>query len=67
MNQGSSKIEVTFDKNTFEPREHAHATVYLDNKACNVALQHITMAVEQEIEINTGPHRYHDTYTLLNK
>jgi len=46
MNQGTSKIEVTFERNTFEPHEHCKADVHLDNTRCNVALQNVRLAVE---------------------
>jgi len=41
--------------------------VNLDNLHCNVALQHVRLSVEQELEIDTGSHRYRETFTLTNK
>jgi len=58
MNQGTSKIEVLFDKNTFEPREKCIADVHLDNKECAVALTGVRLAVEQELEIRCGHHTH---------
>lgn len=46
MNQGTSRIDVTFERNTFEPHDHAKAEVHLDNEHCNVALNHVRLAVE---------------------
>jgi rRNA processing protein Krr1/Pno1 len=34
VDQGTSKIEVTFDKNVFEPAEICRARVALDNTRC---------------------------------
>ena len=46
VNQGTSRIEVKFEKNTFEPTEHAKCKAILDNSACNVAMQHVRLSIE---------------------
>lgn len=56
LDQGDSKIEVVFDRNTIEPNELCQASVNLDNTHCNVALTHVKLSVEQELEIECGPH-----------
>lgn len=67
MDQGRSKIEVTFDRNTFLPNEVCTADIHIDNTNCNIAMNHVRLAVEQELEIETGIHRYRNTFTLTNK
>ncbi len=36
--QGTSRIEVKFSKNTFEPNEKVHCDVIINNSKCNVAM-----------------------------
>ena len=67
MSQGVSKLECTFDKNTFTPVESCGATVQIDNSSCNVALTGIRIAVEQEIRMSAGGHHYHENITLIDR
>lgn len=46
QNQGVSKIEVKFDKNTFEPNEVARCSAIVDNSQCNTNMTSITLGVE---------------------
>ena len=43
VDQGTSEIEVLFDKNYFEPHETCTAHVNLNNKECNVALTSVSL------------------------
>jgi hypothetical protein len=46
VNQGPSRMEVKFAKNTFEPHEMAQAKVHLDNSQCKIGIKSVTLAVE---------------------
>lgn len=43
------------------------ATVHIDQSRCNANLQHIRLAVEQEISINANSHHFRDVITLIDK
>ena len=61
VDQGTSKIEVKFPKNSFFPNEVVDAKVLLDNTRCNVALTNVRLAVEQETSIRCHGHNWNDT------
>eukprot|EP00347_Sterkiella_histriomuscorum_P001387 403372231 len=67
VDQGISKIDVTFDKNTFFPNEKAHSKVTLDNSKCNLNMKNVRMAVEQNIHIQAEGFTFADTITLVQK
>lgn len=48
VDQGTSKIEVKFNKNSFYPNENVEAKVILSNQNCNVALTDVRLNIEQE-------------------
>ena len=51
VNQGVSKLETVFDKDTFEPHEHCKVNVLIDNSKCNVDIKRIRFGIEQEINL----------------
>lgn len=67
VNQGTSKLEVIFDKNTFFPTENCRAKVEIDQSRCNVRLTSLRLAIEQEVEIRIGMHSYRDVITLTEQ
>lgn len=67
MSQGVSSVTTMFDKNTFEPHETCRANVTIDNSNCNLQVQHLRFALEQELELTTGTHTFRHTYTLADQ
>lgn len=67
VDQGRSKIEVQFDKNTYLPNEYVRSRVALDNSQCQLNMKHVRLAVEQVIHIHAQGHNYSDTITLVHK
>ena len=66
VNQGPSKLEVKFDKNTYEPHEICKCQSIIDNSRCEVALQDIRSAIEQEITIDCKGYKFRDVITLTD-
>ena len=46
VNQGVSRIEVNFDKNTFFPNETCKCLAVIDNSKCNIAMKNIRLSIE---------------------
>ena len=73
MDQGPSSINVTFEKNVFEPTEVCRAIVNVDNSQCNLNINNVRLAIEQELKLKTsasggfGTHSTNQTFTLANK
>jgi hypothetical protein len=73
VDQGPSKISVQFEKNVFEPTEVCKAIVNIDNSGCNLAMNGVRLAMEQELTLTSdsaifgGSHRFHKVYTLANR
>eukprot|EP00347_Sterkiella_histriomuscorum_P005522 403356296 len=67
VNQGTSRLEVEFEKNVFEPTEVCRASVNLDNSRCNVALTNVRLAVEQTVWIQAQGHTFSQTFTLSDR
>lgn len=68
VDQGPSRIGVNFDKNVFEPHEICKAFVNIDNSQCNLNMQHVRLAIEQELTLRgSGNHTFRNTFTLANK
>ena len=67
VDQGPSKLVVSFEKNVFEPTEVCKAYVNIDNKGCNLNMQHVRLAIEQELTLQGSGHRFHNMYTLANR
>ena len=59
VDQGSSKIQVLFEKNVFTPHELCKAYVDLDNSKCGVDLTNVRLAVEQELTLHGDSHRFY--------
>ncbi len=66
-NQGTSRIEVEFEKNVFEPSEVCRAFVRLDNSHCNVRLENVRLAVEQQLNIRADGRTFNRLFTLTDK
>ena len=67
VDQGTSTIEVTFDRNTFTPHETASAHVAVYQERCNANMSGIRLCVQQEIDIEAKGHRFRDVITLVEK
>ena len=67
VDQGTSKIEVVFDKNVFEPHEVCKAHVHLDNARCNVNLNEVRLAIEQDLEVHADGQTYRNLFTLADR
>ncbi|CDW78366.1 UNKNOWN [Stylonychia lemnae] len=67
VDQGVSKIQVQFDKNTFMPHEKCKSEIKLDNSRCNIALNTVRFTMEQEITIKCGTHIYRSVRTIKEK
>jgi sporulation-control protein spo0M len=66
MSQGVSRVTTTFEKNIFVPNEMCKAIVSIDNSQCNLSIQNVRLALEQELVLTTGGHTFRHTYTLTN-
>lgn len=55
MDQGPSTVEVEFAKNVFEPTDVCKATVNVNNSQCNLNINHVRLAIEQELRLTTVP------------
>ncbi|CDW86234.1 UNKNOWN [Stylonychia lemnae] len=67
VNQGTSKIEVQFDKNTFFPYEQVKCKVELNNGKCNIPMTAVRFSVEQELSINCHNHIFRDLIVIKEK
>lgn len=65
--QGSCKVDVKFERNTFFPNEICRAQADVDNTQCNLGVHDVRLAVEQDLEIDAGGHRFRETYTLTEQ
>lgn len=72
MDQGPSTVEVNFEKNVFEPTDVCKAIVNVNNSQCNLNINHVRLAIEQELRLKTsagggfGSHSINETFTLQN-
>lgn len=55
IDQGPSSVNVTFEKNVFEPSEICKAVVNVDNSQCNLNINNVRLAIEQELKLKTSP------------
>jgi hypothetical protein len=55
MDQGPSSVNVTFEKNVFEPSEICKAIVNIDNSQCNLNINNVRLAIEQELKLKVTP------------
>jgi hypothetical protein len=73
MDQGPSTVDVNFEKNVFEPTEVCKAIVNVNNSRCNLNINHVRLAIEQELRLTTSPgggfgsHSMNDTYVLSSR
>jgi len=51
VDQGPSAVSVNFEKNIFEPHEVCKANVSVDNSQCNLNVNHVRLAIEQELTL----------------
>lgn len=58
---------MVFDKNVFAPNERCVAETMIDNDHCNLAINSVRLAVEQDLEIECGNHRFRQTFNLTDK
>jgi hypothetical protein len=56
-----------FEKNIYEPHEIVKADAIIDNKDCQIAVTGVRLAIEQEIKLNCGGHKYSEMITLASK
>ena len=52
VDQGQSKIDVTFNKNSFEAHETCQATIKVNNAQCNLNMREVRIALEQELKLD---------------
>eukprot|EP00347_Sterkiella_histriomuscorum_P000383 403376073 len=67
INQGTSKLDVFFEKNVFYPNENCRAQVTLDNSKCTLRMNQVRFVVEQHISIHAGWDTYSTIYNLSTK
>lgn len=56
-----------FEKNVYEPTEIVRGDAIIDNKDCQIAVTGVRLAIEQEIKLNCGGHKYREMITLASK
>lgn len=70
MDQGPSTVNVNFEKNVFEPTDVCKATVNVNNSQCNLNINHVRLAIEQDLRLTTSPgggHSNNETFVLQNQ
>eukprot|EP00347_Sterkiella_histriomuscorum_P012570 403368060 len=67
INQGISKIDVTFDKNAYYAHETAKTKITIDNSRCNLDMGVISLSIQQYISIQANGYKYSNSLSLINR
>ena len=67
MNKGQTTSRMSFEKDGYSPGELVQMIIEVDNSACEVNINTITISVTNHVSMKSGGHSTGDNYTIFRK